>query len=151
MMGRAEVVWSPELSEMLSPSSATRRSSKQPPLLLEPVDEAGVACDGRCRGEKEPLESRDELASSRWLTAREAPVVRQNQALVITAAGNVAVVNRSEVTLVVGDERAILSPHPVEEILVGAAAQVGTLCNGDDVVIALAELLSNRRRIHLVE
>jgi hypothetical protein len=47
--------------------------------------------------------------------------------------------------LVVGDECAILGPRPGEEIFVGSAAQVGALCDGDDIVIALAKLLSDRR------
>jgi len=126
-------------------------SVKTPAELLEPVDEAGVACDGGRDGVKEPLECQDELASARRLPAREAPVVRQDQALVVVAVGNAVVVNRDEVTLVVGDEHSILSSGPREEIFVGSAAQVGALCDGDHIVIALAKLLSDRRCVHLVQ
>ena len=69
----------------------------------------------------------------------------------VVAVGDVAVVDRDEVALVVGDECAILGSRPGEEIFVGSAALLGALCDGDHVVFALAQLLSDRRRIHLVE
>jgi hypothetical protein len=94
---------------------------------------------------EERVECHDELAGPRRLAAWEALVGCQDQALVVVAVGDGAVVDRDEVALVVGDECAILGPRPGEEIFVGSAAQVGALCDGDDIVIALAKLLSDRR------
>jgi len=105
----------------------------------------------RCGCAKELVESHDELPGSRRLTARKASVGRQDETAVVTATCDAVVVDRDEVALVVGDERPILGSRPVEEIFVGGAAQVGALGDGDDIVIALAQLPSYSSRIHLVK
>jgi hypothetical protein len=119
--------------------------------LLEPVDEAGIACDMKCRCAKELIESHDELPGGSWLTARKASVGRQDQTPMVTAICDAAVVDRDEITLVVGDKRAVFTLRPVEKIFVGGAAQVSALGDGDDIVIALAQLLSYSCRIHLIK
>jgi hypothetical protein len=93
------------------------------------------------------LERDDEFAGGRRLSTRKAPVGRQDETAVVAATCDAAVVDRDEVALVVGDEHTILGPRPVEEIFVGGAAQIGTLCDCDDILIALAQLLCNRCRI----
>jgi hypothetical protein len=115
------------------------------------MDEAGIACDMRYGCAKELIESHDELPGGRRLTAREASVGRQDQTPMVTAICDAAVVDRDEITLVVGDERPILGSRPVEEIFVGGAARVGALGDGDDIVIALAQLFSYSCRIHLIK
>ena len=100
---------------------------------------------------KELVESQDELSGGCWLAAREAAVGGQDQAPVVMAVGNAAVVDGDEVTLVVCHERTILGLRPGKEIFICSAAQIGALCDRDDIVIAVAKLLSDRGRIHLVE
>ena len=104
-----------------------------------------------CGCAKELIESHDELPSGRRLTARKASVGRQDQTPMVTAICDAAVVDRDEITLVVGDKRAVFTLRPVKEIFVGGAAQVGALGDGDDIVIALSQLLSYRCRVHLIK
>lgn len=100
---------------------------------------------------KELLESRDELAGGRRLAARETSVACQDQSSMVVATRHALVVDRDEVSLVVGDERPFFADRPVKERFVGGSSQVGALCDGDDVSIALAQLLGDCRGVHLVQ
>jgi hypothetical protein len=69
----------------------------------------------------------------------------------VVAASNAVMVDRDEVTLVVGYKRTILGLRPGKEIFVRSTAEISALCDRDDIVMAAAKLLGNRGRIHLVE